>query len=178
MSAGIQLQKVLHSSTRLALTPPPSTPRSVHGRLITLFGSAAVPQPKGRISYTLLPVSFVSTHGCSPLISLENGDARIVNPSTAHFVLHGTDAFRNVGSPRTAFVQCNQVYVSNPEPIQTMREERMEMLIVGWMYAPSMCSSDDTKQASSPTNCTCLTSRSSLNPLTTCASDGRLYPFY
>ncbi|KAF8121611.1 hypothetical protein EV363DRAFT_1405744 [Boletus edulis] len=142
MSAGIQLQKVLHSSTRLALTPPPSTPRSVHGRLYDI--------PKGRISYTLLPVSFVSTHGCSPLISLENGDARIVNPSTAHFVLHGTDAFRNVGSPRTAFVQCNQVYISNPEPIQTMRQERMEML------------------ASSPTNCTCLTSR----------SDARLYAFY
>ncbi|KAF8129601.1 hypothetical protein EV363DRAFT_1417695, partial [Boletus edulis] len=128
MSAGIQLQKVLHSSTCLALTPPPSTPRSVHGRLITLFGSAAVPQPKGRISYTLLLVSFLSTHGCSPLISLENGDARIINPSTAHFVLHGTDAFRNVGSPRTAFIQCNQVYISNPEPIQTMRQERMEML--------------------------------------------------
>ncbi|KAF8121582.1 hypothetical protein EV363DRAFT_1276284 [Boletus edulis] len=79
-----------------------------------MFGSAAVLQPKGRILYTMLPVSSASTHGCSPLILLENRDARIVNPSTDHcFVLHG-----NVGSPRTALVQCNHVYISNrTEPV-------------------------------------------------------------
>ncbi|KAF8421912.1 hypothetical protein L210DRAFT_954504 [Boletus edulis BED1] len=33
-------------------------------------------------------------------------------------------------------------------------------------------------KASSPANCTWITSRSSMNPLTTCASDARIYAFY
>ncbi|KAF8129529.1 hypothetical protein EV363DRAFT_1103340, partial [Boletus edulis] len=122
-SAGIQLQEVLHLpiSTCLALIPPPSLISDTAPTLIRtwprrsyMFGSAAVLQPKGRILYTMLPVSSASTHGRSPLISFENRDARIVNPNTDHcFVLHGANEFRNVGSPRTALVQCNQVYISN-----------------------------------------------------------------